>query len=283
MSIQAVGWALSRDISPSSAKFVLVAIANYADENGRCWPSQQRLANDTSLTERSIRSAIIALEELGYVKRVERRRQDGSRAADLIEIIGMNSQPEKSSGGLENASEPTGNNFRDNRKSTTDQPEIISGLTSFEPSKNHQEPSARAREAKPDPVAQLKIDIVKAFSAAKSTTLMPDTHRAALWIEQGYSAGLILATIREVLARKPNVSSLSYFDRPIADAHAAKVQPIAQPISLETEWSNKLRRWHDKGDWPGVWGDPPGHPCCKIPAAFIAAFNPTPNTGRDAA
>jgi biotin operon repressor len=282
MSIQAVGWALAQNISPSSAKFVLVAIANYADENCRCWPSQQRLANDTSLTERSIRSAIIALEELGYVKRVERRRQDGSRAADLIEIIGLNPQPEKSSGGVENPSEPTGNNFRTNRKSTADQPENISGLTTFEPSKNHQEPLARARDLIPDPVAKLKIDIVRAFSEANSTTLMPDTHRAAIWIEQGYSAGIILATIREVLARKPNVTSLSYFDRPIADAHAVKAAPIAKSVDPETEWTNKLRRWRSKGDWPGVWGDPPGHPCCKIPEAFIEQFD-TQNKGERAA
>ena len=141
MSIQAVGWALAQEIASSSAKFVLVAIANYADKDGRCWPSQKAVAFDTSLTDRSIRKAIAVLEDLGFIKRVERRRPDGSRASDVIQIVAFDTgklQPEDFSGGMEESSAPTGKKFRAPRKSTTDQPEKFSGLTTFEPSKNHQ-------------------------------------------------------------------------------------------------------------------------------------------------
>lgn len=261
MSVQAIGWALAQTVGSSSAKSVLVAIANYADENGQCWPSQGRIASDTELTDRSVRTAMALLEENGFINRVERRRPDGSRATDTISLI---MQPEKSSAPPETASKKA--------EAISPPPEGVSGLTTFEPSVNHQEPVARASAAKIDPIAKLKIDIVKAFSAAGSMTLVPDTHRAETWIAQGYRADLILATIREVLSRKPNITTLAYFDRPIADAHTAKPATIAKPIDQETEWRNKLTRWFEKDDWPGMWGDPPGHPCCKIPAAFIASF-----------
>lgn len=269
MSVQAIGWALGQTVGASSAKSVLVAIANYADENGQCWPSQGRIAADTELTDRSVRTAMALLEEKGFIRRVQRRRPDGSRATDTISLV---MQPEKSSAPPEAPSKKA--------EAVSPPPEAVSGLTSFEPSVNHQEPVARTSAA--DPVAKLKTDIVKAFSAAGSMTLAPDTHRAERWLAQGYDAALILATIREMLSRKPNVTTLAYFDRAIAEAHTAKAAPIAKPIDLETQWRNKLKRWTEKGDWPPMWGDPPGHPCCSIPAAFIASFNPTPNTGRAA-
>lgn len=273
MSVQAIGWALAQTVGSSSAKSVLVAIANYADENGQCWPSQGRIASDTELTDRSVRTAMALLEENGFINRAERRRPDGSRATDTISLI---MQPEKFSAPPETPSKKA--------EAISPPPERVSGLTTFEPSVNHQEPVARASAAKIDPIAKLKLDIVKAFTTAGSMTLVPDTHRAERWLAQGYNADLILATIREVLARKPNVTTLAYFDRPIADAHTAKPASIAKPIDAETEWSNKLAHWFKRKEWPGMWGDPPGHPCCKIPAAFIASFLPTQSrTGKEAA
>lgn len=85
MSIQAVGWVLTQGIETSS-KFVLVALANYADENGKCWPSQARLAKDTSMAERTVRKHLKLLEEAGYITRVKRRRKDGFQDSDLFEI-----------------------------------------------------------------------------------------------------------------------------------------------------------------------------------------------------
>lgn len=38
--------------------------------------------------------------------------------------------------------------------------------------------------------------------------------------------------------------------------------------SQEDRWTRMLET-HEKGNWPGVWGDPPGHPGCNIPRSFI--------------
>lgn len=66
------------------------------------------------------------------------------------------------------------------------------------------------------------------------------------------------------------------------NAGLKRAEAVPHSSDLETQWRNKLTRYRDKGDWPGVWGDPPGHPCCTIPAAFIAKFD-THNKGERAA
>lgn len=67
--------------------------------------------------------------------------------------------------------------------------------------------------------AELKIGITAAFREAQSTTINPQTHRADIWLAQGYDPAICLAAIRSVLADKPHVRDLKYFDGPIADAH----------------------------------------------------------------
>lgn len=67
--------------------------------------------------------------------------------------------------------------------------------------------------------------IVTAYADANSPTL-PDTSRAGLWLQQGYEPEICLAVIREIVRKKPN-AGLSYFDKPIAEAHQQKAPPRA--------------------------------------------------------
>lgn len=61
MSIQAVQWAFSLELPPTS-KYVLVAVADHADEMGRCWPSPSHIVAKTGLSERSVRYALRGLK-----------------------------------------------------------------------------------------------------------------------------------------------------------------------------------------------------------------------------
>jgi hypothetical protein len=92
MSIEAIRWALNTAPIPrnrrdaSSLAVVLIGLANHADPDGRnAFPSLATLARYTRLSERSIRYALRALEDLkliensdpeivaAYVKRADRR------------------------------------------------------------------------------------------------------------------------------------------------------------------------------------------------------------------
>lgn len=144
MSVQAISLALAlRGVSPSE-KLLLLTLANYADERMRCWPSQRRLAEDTCLTDRTVRSLLAALEDRKIISRVSRERNDGSRATD---IVTLHFNVEVTSGGVaEMISAPpeidaggTGKDFRG-------VPEMVSALTTFEPSSEpSEEPSNTTR------------------------------------------------------------------------------------------------------------------------------------------
>lgn len=96
MSFKAVAKAWSYD-SPKMTclhKLVLIGLAQYADEDGRCWPSQERLSSDCLLCERTIRKILKDLEDHGIIRRVSRSSTDGRRT----DIITMFPQPESDAG-----------------------------------------------------------------------------------------------------------------------------------------------------------------------------------------
>lgn len=78
MSIEALNAISKLAIMPSGRKFVAMALANYADENGSCFPSIQALARWTSQGEKTVRDHLIALEECGFLTRERVRREDGT-------------------------------------------------------------------------------------------------------------------------------------------------------------------------------------------------------------
>jgi biotin operon repressor len=84
MSFQAMTWARGIKTGSATTKAVLLAVANYADEEGVCWPSQEQLADDTELSRHSIMRALDTLEDAGLLERERRHRGDGSRTSDLI-------------------------------------------------------------------------------------------------------------------------------------------------------------------------------------------------------
>lgn len=84
MSVEAITWALKQRTGSSTTKHVLIVLANYANEDAACFPSQKLIGEQTELSERAIRTALNALEEGGFIRRENRRRRDGSRSSDLI-------------------------------------------------------------------------------------------------------------------------------------------------------------------------------------------------------
>lgn len=86
----------------SSEKFVLLVLARHADADGSsCYPSQRRIAAETALTDRTVRSVLRRLEEKGYITRyattvpnhndlylldVERLRAEGQAGLEQLEI-----------------------------------------------------------------------------------------------------------------------------------------------------------------------------------------------------
>jgi hypothetical protein len=64
MSLEATIWAWgqAKAIPSPSALLVLLCLADHADEDGVCWPSQNRIEEKTGLSERCIRDSLKMLE-----------------------------------------------------------------------------------------------------------------------------------------------------------------------------------------------------------------------------
>lgn len=76
-------------VGNASAKLVLIAIAEYADEHGSSQPSSKRLREDTELSARTISSSLDLLEAKGIIVRVRQKDGRGKRAPDVIELVGF--------------------------------------------------------------------------------------------------------------------------------------------------------------------------------------------------
>jgi hypothetical protein len=78
VSIEALNAVSKLAIMPSGRKFVAIALANYADENGACFPSVEKLAQWTSQGEKTVRRHLDDLEAEGFLTRERVRREDGT-------------------------------------------------------------------------------------------------------------------------------------------------------------------------------------------------------------
>lgn len=68
MSIKAVNAVLSSRSTNGNARCVLIALADYADDDGVCWPSVANVAKKANVCERTARAAIRNLERTGEIE-----------------------------------------------------------------------------------------------------------------------------------------------------------------------------------------------------------------------
>ena len=108
MSVQAITWALGVPVKSSTHRAVLVVIANYADADGFCWPSQKRVAAEAVCSERTVRNVLTDLEAQGVLARTTRRRPDKTFTTDGI-VLEMKPAAKSADGDVQRQSVPTAN------------------------------------------------------------------------------------------------------------------------------------------------------------------------------
>src|SRR6185369_57999 len=81
MTIAALAWAFDTRCPSPAAKLVLLALADAADQDGVCWPSQGRIADRCGLTRQYVNQVLADLAACGMVVVVTRQRPNGSTAS----------------------------------------------------------------------------------------------------------------------------------------------------------------------------------------------------------
>lgn len=67
----------------------MLKLADRANKDGRCFPSQEWLAAQLGITRKTVRTALFGLERKGKIYRQERRDGRGFRTSDMVHILGV--------------------------------------------------------------------------------------------------------------------------------------------------------------------------------------------------
>lgn len=113
----------------------------------------------------------------------------------------------------------------------------------------------------------LRTDLMEAFGPSRA----PDLSRAGVWLAKGYSSTMIVEVVRELLARKPDISSLNYFDAALAERHANRPEsPSEKAASAANIDMDKVVAMYVKtGVWSKYAGPEPGMLGCRCPPEIL--------------
>src|SRR5680860_316399 len=189
MSVKQMSKVWSLDL-PHNQLWVLMALADYADDDGYCWPSAPKLAHKTGYSERQIRRLVDGLIEGGTIFQNQRDGRSSETWLKLDNAPGKAAfTPDKMTGGK--------------GASSINTPDIaMSPITisnqSVEPIKEPSEPSASVARRKEKPQDPLFNAIAEAWKG--------EPYRPGLLTRgQASLVGIAAAELREVGAMPEDV------------------------------------------------------------------------------
>ena len=265
MSVQAITWALDYAASGVAEKVILLVLANYANEFGVSWPSQKTLADQTALGERTVRRVLADMERRGVIRRIVRRRGNGSRQSDMILLAAFEGRKPAPPGMLDDGpdgaeidapDQPANGDNRplwplDNRPPDPDPPATVAALDTSKILKKTTTARDVPARASPDPAfdqaagaaAEAEVACLAAcgegLSEGARIAIVTTRPVIAEWLAAGYDlAADILPTLAERTSqtRADPIRTWAYFTKAIAKRHAHRLALAARPKSAgETE------------------------------------------------
>jgi len=143
MSLTATIWAWQTP-TKSLSKYVLLALADYADENGKCYSSLKRLTKKCGLSRSTICSHLKNLRTEGYIETEKRVSENGYQICNHYQL----KIPES----YLKASPPAGNSsppkrrklVRENDRNNINGNKTVMGQSNSSPITHHDSKAARA-------------------------------------------------------------------------------------------------------------------------------------------
>lgn len=247
MSVRALTLAFAaRKLSPAE-KLVLLALADFADDQMRCWPSQEKIADITELSARTVWASLKELEARRMLSRVSRKRADGTRSTD---VFTLHFAGELSIEPLAIPAKASRNPCETQSQSLQEPIATVATLTTFEPSiEEPREATASGAQAPAKPIKR----------AAKRVPIdwMPKPAHFAIAAEEGFAPGEIereIAKFRDHEFRDPKTDWDAAFRRWIRTAaerrpsHERPNQPSAKFLSRQANLERAFARSEDVAD-----------------------------------
>ena len=73
---------------PIRAKTVYMYLRDRSDKERKCWPGINTIAAELNCSRSTIKRALHDLEKHGYMRRLPRYRESGSRSSNLYVLVG---------------------------------------------------------------------------------------------------------------------------------------------------------------------------------------------------
>nr|DAR91442.1 MAG TPA: helix-turn-helix domain protein [Caudoviricetes sp.] len=90
MSIRIMSQVWNMEIEDSTTKLTLMALADFSDDEGYCYPSYEVLAKKISKSKRTAIRSVEKLAELGFLQKEKRELNDGTSRTNLYKIVSEN-------------------------------------------------------------------------------------------------------------------------------------------------------------------------------------------------
>jgi hypothetical protein len=270
MSWQALGWATKCRVGDDGEKLLLIMLANYANEDGESWYSQERLSFDTEVSVRTLRRRINGLVEKGFIEIVPRRSADGTKATSLVRLVAS----------------PAAKTVHESEKSpdTSGQNELTSGqngggtsgqqVAAQESSVNHQKESSVKSPRKPKKALayteEFERDVWQLYPMRNGTSKSSAFKK---WCALSPEEQKLVKYTIPIYARMKDRESFThhlefYISRRIFET-VTTVTPgtaAAAPAQIDREtWENLAKLYQSTNNWSRQWGPEPGSPGCRMP------------------
>jgi len=263
MSGEAVGWAFRKvEMDDATAKFVLVAICNYANENDEAWPSHASIARLTGLSKRSIQIQIKKLEDWGLITRVRRDRDNGSETSAFVSLDIEKRWVVK--GGI--ASPAIG---------------VAKDVHGGMESRSTLETTTKPKLKKDSPYSEEFETLWLLYPRTRNTSKkkawdyfrMLDSDRQ----EKVRAAVPVFAAAMRAEGRpEDKIKHFQFFlSERIYETVAAPASAISAPAgewfrtATREQWQKCLKVWRGDMNWRLAWGPAPGRPGCCVPRDLL--------------
>ncbi len=290
MAFEVLNWASTAPCDSATEKAVLLLLASFAGSDGACYPGQETLAQRACCSVKSVERALKAFEKRGWITRAARRRRDGSRTSDLIVICASptaeqyeNAQPDT----VSDRPEPTRHPVQTNPTPCPNQPDTVSGLTTFESPGEPLGEHARAPGTPGLPSDQDVAEFRAVYPDAGLVNASTDTLRLRLGVAAAKHGG-VAAVIGAAKRYGAEVAKFGSMPRSASNwlVDDGLIQDnLAAPDTADRtdqQWRDELSLWRDHGQSePNLWrrrvgGPEPGQPGCKAPAEIQREFDYEP-------
>ncbi len=124
MSVKAVSWAFQVKGLKPAQKLILLSFADFADDNGECYPAYGTIADKAECNKRTVMRAVTQFKKLGIISKVTQRRTRKGDSDTNVYTFDLSrtefSEPEKTEKGSDNLSP---------RSDTAESPPVVTELS----------------------------------------------------------------------------------------------------------------------------------------------------------